>query len=134
MNANIEIINENLWGVDRDYVKAGYINELFFMSEADDSNPHASLTADGIMILNKKSELYEVLKKFIPRMMAYSDADLEEIRRVTNYKKEMDSYERLYLDIIEWEQKRRRVKKEYSKYNRKKGRWFQCHPFKQEYN
>lgn len=114
MNRNIEVINEHLWAVNREYVKAGYIKELTPIIGSDDINEYASLTDDGIMILNKRSELYPTLKLFIPKIMAYTDEVL--LHCMESVKVNVsDNYEKLYLNVMEWEVKRRCVMAEYLK-------------------
>ncbi|WP_310605081.1 hypothetical protein [Anaerosporobacter sp.] len=114
MNKNIEVINEHLWAVNRAYVKAGYIKELTPIMGSDGINEYASLTDDGIMILNKQSELYPTLKLFIPKIMAYTDEVL--LHCMESVKVNVsDNYEKLYLNVMEWEVKRRCVMAEYLK-------------------
>ena len=117
MNRNIEIINENLWAVNREYVRMGYIQELvFFPSCSNSENPYASLKNDGTLILDSESEFYPILKQLLPRIMKYSDEklllaikELKEIKEIKN----PDGYEKMLLNVLEWEEKRRCVKVKY---------------------
>lgn len=113
MNKNIEVINENLWAVNQQYVKQGYIKELTTLPGAAPETQDASLTDDGIIVLNKCSPVYGVLKKFVPRIMAYSDEQLNSAREKMQKVSEPDAYEKMYLSVLEWEIKRRCVKAEY---------------------
>lgn len=114
MNKNIEVINENLWAVNSAYIRMGYIQELVPLSEGITSeNPYASLTNDGILILKSESEFYPILKNLMQRIMGHSDEQLnfavDKMRKVS----EPDAYEKMYLNVLEWEIKRRCVKSEY---------------------
>ena len=114
MNKNIEVINENLWVVNSAYIKMGYIHELVPLTEGITSeNPYISLTNDGILILKKESEFYPILKNLMQRIMGHSDEQLtfavDKMQKVS----ELDAYETMYLNVLEWEIKRRCVKAEY---------------------
>lgn len=114
MNKNIEVISENLYAVNSAYIKMGYIQEFVPLSkDVTDGNPYASLTDDGILILKKESEFYPILKKLLLRIMEHSDEQLnfalDKMRKVS----EPDAYEKMYLNVLEWEMKRRCVKVEY---------------------
>lgn len=111
MNKNIEVINENLWAVNSAYIRMGYIQELVPLSKGITSeNPYASLTNDGILILKTESEFYPILKNLMQRIMGHSDEQLmyaiAKMRKVS----EPDAYEKMYLNVLEWEIKRRCVK------------------------
>lgn len=112
MNQNIEVINENLWAVNSSYIRMGYIQELTLLPEQTD-NPYASLTNEGIMILKKESEFYPILKKLLVKIMGHSDEQLtcavQKMRKVSK----PDAYEKMYLNVLEWEIKRRCVKAEH---------------------
>ena len=114
MNGNIEIINNYLWAVNSAYIKQGYIQELTPVPE-ESENPYVSLTNDGIMILKKESELYPVLKKIIIKIMGYSDELLNYAVLKMRRASKPDAYEKLYLNVLEWELKRRCVLAEYQK-------------------
>lgn len=114
MNKNIEVINENLWAVNSAYIRMGLIQELVPLSEGITSeNPYASLTNDGILILKNESEFYPILKNLMQRIMGHSDEQLnfavDKMRKVS----EPDAYEKMYLNVLEWEIKRRCVKADY---------------------
>ena len=114
MNRNIEVINENLWAVNSAYIRMGYIQELVPLSEGITSkNPYASLTNDGILILKTESEFYPILKNLMQRIMGHSDEQLnfavDKMQKVSK----PDAYEKMYLNVLEWEIKRRCVKAEY---------------------
>ena len=114
MNPNIEIIMPELWAVNSYWVKTGCIKELSPIPGIDyDVNEHASLTDDGIMVLKKDSELYPILKQFVPKIMQHTDEELQYYYKPIHSKVVLDDYERLYLNVMEWEIKRRCVKQEY---------------------
>ena len=114
MNPNVEIITPELWAVNREYIKAGWIQELHPTSDFDSStNKNASLTDSGIMILNKGSEFYPLLKQFVPKIMQHSNEELQQCYQSMTNKIFLDNHEKLYLNVLEWEMKRRRVRSEY---------------------
>ena len=64
MNPNIKVINKNLWLVNQEYVKAGYIKELSFLPESSEGDFH--ITDSGKIVLNDISEADAIHKFFIP--------------------------------------------------------------------
>jgi hypothetical protein len=113
MNPNIEVITPELWAVHSGYIKAGWIQELTPVPGVESINADASLTNDGIMILKKESELYPTLKQFVPKIMKHTDAELEHCITTMKGKVNPDAYEKLYLNVLQWEIKRRCVRAEY---------------------
>lgn len=112
MNPNIEVITPELWAVNSGYIKAGWIQELTPVPGLESVNKYASLTNDGIMILKKESEFYPVLKQLVPKIMRHTDEELQLCHRL-NHKMVLDDYEKLYLNVMEWEIERRRVRADY---------------------
>lgn len=114
MNPNVEIITPELWAVNREYIKAGWIQELHPTSDLDSStNENASLTDSGIIILNKGSEFYPLPKQFVPKIMQHSNEELQQCYQAMTNKIFLDNHEKLYLNVLEWEMKRRCVRSEY---------------------
>lgn len=114
MNPNIEVIAPDLWAVNFQWVKAGWIKELQPIPDVElNSEKYASLKDDGTMVLNKESELYPILKQFMPKVMQHTDEELSIFNKALNQKIALDGYERLYLNVMEWEIKRRCVKQAY---------------------
>ncbi len=66
MNPNIEVINENLWVVNFQYVGMGYIRELTFNDKATIDNG-MTITNDGKLIFDKSDAL---MMKYLPVMKA----------------------------------------------------------------
>lgn len=114
MNKNIEVINENLWGVNQQYVKQGHIQELTNLPGARPELQDISLTDNGILVLNKCSSVYDVLKKFVPKVMERTDDQLKTALEKMQKVKKPDAYEKMYLNILEWEILRRYVKADYT--------------------
>ena len=112
MNPNIEVITPELWAVNSEYIKAGWIQELSPVPGLESVNKYASLTNDGIMILKKESEFYPVLKQLVPKIMRHTDEELQLCHRL-NHNMVLDDYEKLYLNVMEWEIERRRVRADY---------------------
>lgn len=115
MNPNIEIITPELWAVNSGYIKAGWIQELTPVPGLESVNEYASLTNDGIMILKKESPFYPILKQFVPKVMQHSNEELQLCHNLNN-KAVLDDYEKLYLNVMEWEIERRRVRADYLNY------------------
>lgn len=114
MNPNIEVISPELWAVNSGYIQAGWIQELTPVPGLESTNEYASLTNDGIMILKKESEFYPILKQLVPKIMQHTDEELQLCQNL-NSKAVLDSSEKLYLNVMEWEIKRRRVRVDYLK-------------------
>ena len=112
MNPNIEVITPELWAVNSGYIKAGWIRELSPVPGLESVNKYASLTNDGIMILKKESEFYPILKQLVPKIMRHTDEELQLCHRL-NHKAMLDDYEKLYLNVMEWEIERWRVWADY---------------------
>lgn len=112
MNPNIEVITPELWAVNSGYIKAGWIRELSPVPGLESVNKYASLTNDGIMILKKESEFYPILKQLVPKIMLHTDEELQLCHKL-NHKAVLDDYEKLYLNVMEWEIERRRVRADY---------------------
>lgn len=114
MNKNIDVINENLWAVNQWYVKQGYIKDLTILPGKVPELHDASLTNDGILILNKSSPSYEILKKILLRIMGHTTEQLQNAYKKMQQMEKPDAYEKMYLCLLEWEIKRRCVKAEYA--------------------
>lgn len=114
MNPNIEVITPVLWAVNSQWIKAGWISELSpVLDQRETVNKYASLTDDGIMILKKESEFYPILKLLVPKIMQYSDEKLLSISQAIRFRETLDGYEKLYLNVMEWEAERRRIRADY---------------------
>lgn len=113
MNKNIDVINENLWAVNQWYVKQGYIKDLTILQGETPELQNASLTNDGILLLNKSSSSYEILKKMMLRIMGHTTEQLQNAYKKMQKVEKPDAYEKMYLCLLGWELKRRSVKAEY---------------------
>lgn len=138
MNKNIEVINENLWVVNFDYVKLGYIQGLSFSNE--NGSDYAIFTQDGKMILNNKQVYYKdilaymtvimelpdrqldciqgfycFLKKMIPKTKNFSDDDMEAFIE----KMKLNETKKMFINLSQLKQNRRTIRKEYIKGNKK---------------
>lgn len=83
MNSNIEVISENLWAVNFEYVKNGYIKELKFNHNTS-IDRLAVLTDDGKMILNKAVD-YSVYVPFLKAMTTLDEAELNTMKGFYNF-------------------------------------------------
>lgn len=113
MNLNIEVIAPDLWAVNFQWVKNGWIKELCFVPDAKCNCKYACLKDDGTMVINKGSEFYPMLKSFMLKIMQRTDSELNDSVQILNNKAVLDNYERFYLNVMEWEIKRRCVKQAY---------------------
>ncbi len=112
MNPNIEVITPELWAVNSGYIKAGWIRELTPIPGLESANKYASLTNDGVMLLKKESEFYPILKQLVPKIMQQTNEELQLCYQLNN-KAVLDDYEKLYLNVMEWEIERRCVRADY---------------------
>lgn len=113
MNPNIEVIAPDLWAVNFQWVKEGWIKELRFVPDAKCNCEYACLKDDGTMVINKGSDFYPMLKSFMLKIMQRTDSELNDSVQNLNNKAVLDNYERFYLNVMEWEIKRRCVKQAY---------------------
>lgn len=136
MNPNIQVITENLWAVNFQYVKMEYIQELNFTHVENGENKIACIKEDGIIVLNK--EFSNVLHSFIPflkEVMTLKDKDLHTKQgfckvmrslvpkaanlpdsKIMNFVwKENPNIWTTYRNACNWEKERREVEKAYMK-------------------
>jgi hypothetical protein len=118
MNKNIEVINPYLWGVNYHHLK--FIKELTYQDNSPGAlEKPASLTNDGIIVLNKSHEMYPTLKQFFPKIMESTDEEL--LYKIKYMKdKDRDGYDRVYKYCLDAEAKRRFLEKEFQKQNKGK--------------
>ena len=102
MNRNIEVINENLWAVNMQYLKEGYIEELKLIPDVEIGQINLSNT--GKIILDSGARAY-------PALMQKPTDELMETMKMPK----RDSLDGLCENVIGWELKRRCVKAEYMK-------------------
>jgi hypothetical protein len=136
MNKNIEIINDNLYLVNYEYVKAGFVKECSFVKDCD----LVCITNDGKFILNKgdrygtlavpmlkqimkledpslfSDEGFYICTRGILRLPDYSNEDIEDLLRKNEALDSIQSYKALCT----WEKQRREVLKESKKSNKRK--------------
>lgn len=109
MNRNIEVINENLWAVNMQYLKEGYIEELKLIPDVEIGQINLSNT--GKILLDSGARAYPALKKMFLVFMQKPTDELMEIMKMPK----RDSLDGLCENVIGWELKRRCVKAEYMK-------------------
>lgn len=111
MNQNIEIINNGLWAVNYNHFK--FIKDISYHDHSPDAlDKPASLSNDGVIILNKGHEMYSTLKKFFPRVMICTD---DELLGKINYMKDKnrDGYDRVFKFCLDAEAKRRMIERKF---------------------
>lgn len=129
MNKNIKIIDEDLWEVDFDHVKMGFIKEARFSHAEPEQS--IGLTQGGQILLNKKKpiddtiiqylkiimklpekqlpcdkDFYNCLRIILPQTKGFSD------KRMRKYIKKMNlnKYQKLFLLLVDCEKARRELK------------------------
>lgn len=107
MNRNIEVINENLWAVNMQYLKEGYIEELKLVPNTEIGQINLSNT--GKIILDSGARAYPALKKMF---LIYMQKPADELVQIMNMPKR-DSLDGLCENVIGWELKRRITEIEY---------------------
>lgn len=107
MNRNIEVINENLYAVNMQYLKEGYIEELKLVTNTEIGQINLSNT--GKIILDSGSRAYPALKKMF---LIYMQKPTDELMEIMNMPKS-DSLDGLCENVIGWELKRRITEIEY---------------------
>lgn len=126
MNPNIEIILHDLWGVNMEWVEAGFIPGVKLISG---SKEIINLSHNGKIILDKQAKSYNGLVFFFKKAMQLSDDKLKETFQCAERFKDTDAGIDLWYNILGFEIKRRRIKHEYNKrilFNKAKkiGRYF----------
>lgn len=107
MNRNIEVINENLYAVNMQYVKAGYIAEMKIIPNTKGGQINLSNT--GKIILDKGAVGYPALKKLFLNCMKKTNEELIKIMTIPAE----DSVDDLCKNVVGWELKRRSIEAEY---------------------
>lgn len=136
MNPNIQVITENLWVVNFQYVKMEYIQELKFSHVDNSENKIACIKDDGVIVLNK--EFSNVIYSFIPFLKEVMTLKDKELHRKQGFCKVMRALfpraavlpDNKIMDLVwkenpdiwttyrnacNWETERRQVEKEYMK-------------------
>lgn len=111
MNRNIEVINEHLWAVNMQYVKAGYIGGMKLLP--DKESDQINLGSSGVIILDKNSKLYPALKEIFPVVMQKSTDELQSLLDSVKNPELLDAFDDLCVNVVGWEIKRRCVMADY---------------------
>lgn len=64
-------------------------------------------------MLNTAAPAYEITRKMLLRVMGHTDEQLEYAQQKMQKVEKPDAYVKMYLNVLEWEIKRRCVKAEY---------------------
>lgn len=112
MNGNIEVVNENLWCVNQHYVHAGYIKELTLLPGTS-LDKEIYLTNQGILVLNTAAPALKSQERCCCVLWGHTDEQLEYAWQKMQKVETPDAYANMYLNVLEWEIKRRCVKAEY---------------------
>lgn len=74
MNLNINVINDNLWAVDFEYIKRGWVKEVSLKdTKASDC---ACLTNDGKIVLNKNHQYFNDIHRLLNIIMKFRNEQL----------------------------------------------------------
>jgi hypothetical protein len=78
LNQNIEVINNNLWGVR--FSLLDYIKEINILPDPEIplEKECGRLAPNGIIILNKDYPFYKLIKEWLPRIMLKNDKQLKQ--------------------------------------------------------
>ena len=138
MNENIEVISEDLWLANFDHIKMGWLDDLSLPQIKDDRPililDHGKFLIDkniekvdksietltSVMslpddLLGTKKGFYSFMRKLRPKWEKKEDKWIDLAIQYYN----LDSIESLYNSFSEWEKRRRKVKAEYIKVNKK---------------
>lgn len=134
MNKNIEVINENLWAVEFEYVKMGFIKEFTFNKV--NGSDYATLTQDAKIILNKNKPIYKSIVRYLliimkmPGNQLACDKGFYKFIKVINTetkkfsdqemelfieKKKLNGIKQLFFNLSTIERERRRIQELYIK-------------------
>lgn len=113
MNRNIEVITPDLWAVHKEYIQAGYIRELRHIQNT--RLEQINLSNTGIIILDKGSKHYSILKKMFPAAMKMNQADLEGVIEKYGDMQNLNPVTDEWVNVVGWEIKRRCIRAEYLK-------------------
>lgn len=112
MNRNIEVINEHLWTVNMQYVKAGYIGGMKLNNTSVSDQIY--LTNQGIIVIDKDCCIsYPAFKMLFSKVMNKTTEELNELLAKGTRMKTPDKVDELLINVVGWEIKRRCVKGEY---------------------
>lgn len=138
MNPNIKVINDDLWTVNFHHIKMGYIKDLTFTETNGDD--FMTIIKEGKILLNKADNHLDRSVAIITAVMTLPDSLLGTKqgffaymrKRMPKWEKKDDKWIDLavqyynlefhedgYNAACEWEKKRRTIKAEYIKSNRK---------------
>lgn len=130
MNKNIDVINENLWVVNFEHIKMGYIKGLtlnktddfmtlsndgkIFLNKADKDIKKAIQITSAVMTLpdeklGTKQGFFKYMKNIMPKWEEKEDKWIDLAIKYYN----LESLEKAYESVSKWEKKRRSLKAEY---------------------
>jgi hypothetical protein len=138
MNPNIKVINDDLWTVNFHHIKMGYIKDLtltetqgddfvciikegkFLLNKADPNCEKAIPILEAVMtlpddLLGSKKGFYSCIRKLMPKITNKDDKYVELFIKYYN----LEGVETPYTVSCDWEKKRRSIKENYTKSNRK---------------
>lgn len=134
MNPNIKVINENLWAVDFEYIKQGWIKDLSYVNPKP--SDYLCFTREGKIVINNNKQFHEdiikylkiimnfkeeqlgtvqgfhfFLRVFIPKADTLNDQAFEKFMKVA----QLDAVQKQFNDISNIEKNRRKIHAEYIK-------------------
>ena len=118
MNPHIEKINADLYAVNMQYVRNGYIAEIKMVPGHENKAGQVNLSAEGRLLIDKSSKLYPALKKLFPIVMQMDGKKLSEIIQ-QNQNRELSPLGDLWVNVCGGELKRREQKALYERTHRK---------------
>jgi hypothetical protein len=78
MNPNIKVINENLWAVDFEYIKQGWIKDLSYVNPKP--SDYLCFTREGKIVINNNKPYHEDIIKYLKIIMNIKDEQLGTVK------------------------------------------------------
>lgn len=111
MNSNIEKIAPDLWAVNFQWVKNGWIKDIQIIPGGS-TNP-INLSAEGKIFLDKDSPAYTALKMIFTKIMKKTTEELQELVGKKELSEKMNTLEDWIINAAGFELRRRAIKQSY---------------------
>ena len=111
MNKNIEVINPDLYAVRFSLIPLMSDIDYKPDNEVPAYEEPLRVSNDGVIVLNKDNQLFEILKSQFPKTMKKKDKQLKKELNYLKSAKNKTDYHWIYLGIVEAEMQRRLKRK-----------------------
>lgn len=116
MNQNIEVINKHLWAVKFSFLP--FISEIDY--KADPEIPayteFGRVTSEGLLILNKDYQGFEILKSLFQKLMKKNDKQLTKEIKASQILNNKTDWEKVYANGLQVEAERRLKERQVKSY------------------